>query len=419
MPLLEAPEKWFCPGPKSVKSGGGSSPNFTWLRSIGDIRAEKLKNWVNKATNMDKIKRLVVSKSPGCDRFRLWMVGITTAMLLQWVLSSQSGDDRGTVTTKVEAPPYFPPPWDYKNQGYLMVSCNGGLNQMRADVSLFLAINIWDVDYFIKSLSSEVRIIKHLPPRLRKKVETDGLYSIGNVNVFKTYLIMQVFPRFQKYEVVRFAKTDSRLGNNLAVEVQKMRCRVNYEALRYEMDMLAFSGCTQGCNKREVEELTRLRHTIPWWKEKEIDPKIQREAGLCPLTPLETALTPRAFNIDPNIQIYIAAGNIYGGNRRLASLKAFYPNLPLMNHSNQMAALDYLVSLDSDIFLPTYASNMEKVVEGHRRWIQKWNEFSELVKAVHANRLGSPSQRLQFPGKPKLEDTNPQLLVRKSVTELG
>lgn len=40
-----------------------------------------------------------------------------------------------------------------------------------------------------------------------------------------------------------------------------------------------------------------------------------------------------------------------------------------MNHSNQMAALDYLVSLDSDIFLPTYASNMEKVVEGHRRYL--------------------------------------------------
>ncbi|MBA0667754.1 hypothetical protein Goklo_000797, partial [Gossypium klotzschianum] len=152
-------------------------------------------------------------------------------------------------------------------------------------------------------------------------------------------------------------------------------------------------------------------YAIPWWKEKEIDPKSQREAGLCPLTPLETAFTLRAFNIDPSIQIYRAAGNIYGGNRRLASLKAFYPNLketllsasdlkPLMNHSNQMATLDYLVSLDSDIFLPTYAGNMEKVVEGHRRWIQKWNEFSELVKAVHANRMGSPSQRLQFPGTP-------------------
>ncbi|KAG8473103.1 hypothetical protein CXB51_035024 [Gossypium anomalum] len=312
MPLLEATENWFCPGPKSVKPGGGSSPNFTWLRlvtemedwkpalvewsSVGDIRAEKLKNWVNKATNMDKIKRLVVSKSPGCDRFRLWMVGITTTMLLQWVLSSQSGDNIGTITAKVEAPPYFPPPRDYKNQGYLMVSCNGGLNKMIADVSLFLAICV----HIIMVICDIVAIARLLNLTLVVPVldktsfwhdsrSTDGLYSM-----FPASLLLQhgelshtaviipeiltgsgnvnVFPRFQKYEVVRFAKTDSRLGNNVAVEVQKMRCRVNSEALRgrekgpflvlhvrYEMDMLAFSGCTQGCNQSEVEELTRLR----------------------------------------------------------------------------------------------------------------------------------------------------------------
>lgn len=77
----------------------------------------------------------------------------------------------------------------------------------------------------------------------------------------------------------------------------------------------------------KTKTLLVCRYAIPWWKEKEKDPKNQREAGLCPLTPLETALTLRAFNIDPTIQIYIAAGNVYGGNRRLASLKAFYPNL--------------------------------------------------------------------------------------------
>lgn len=45
------------------------------------------------------------------------------------------------------------------------------------------------------------------------------------------------------------------------------------------------------------------------------------------MTPEETALTLRALDIDQNIQIYIAAGEIYRGERRLSSLRASYPNL--------------------------------------------------------------------------------------------
>jgi hypothetical protein len=43
--------------------------------------------------------------------------------------------------------------------------------------------------------------------------------------------------------------------------------------------------------------------------------------GLCPLTPEKTALVLQAFGIDRSYQIYhIAAGEIYGGQRRMAAL---------------------------------------------------------------------------------------------------
>ena len=37
------------------------------------------------------------------------------------------------------------------------------------------------------------------------------------------------------------------------------------------------------------------------------------------------------------------------------------------NHSSQMAALDFMVSIASNTFIPTYDGNMARLVEGHRR----------------------------------------------------
>lgn len=98
-----------------------------------------------------------------------------------------------------------------------------------------------------------------------------------------------MLPRIQEHEVLHFTKTDARLANNgLPVEVQHLRCKASYKALRfapaiealakkivrilkqrgpflvlhlrYEMDMIAFSGCNEGCNEHEIDDLTKMRY---------------------------------------------------------------------------------------------------------------------------------------------------------------
>ncbi|GFP84535.1 uncharacterized protein at1g04910 [Phtheirospermum japonicum] len=468
----------------------------------------------------DRLEKLRNGGMVSRSRMKLWMIRATTSVLLwtcivqltalsePWGLGVLKGwpscfsQDSAAVALDVQLSPelpirVLPPKRVYKNNGYLMVSCNGGLNQMRAAICDMVAIarclnvtlivpeldktsfwndpsefqDIFDVDHFITSLRDEVRILKELPPRVKRRVELGMIFTMPPISWSDiTYYHNKILPLIQKYKVVHLNKTDARLANNdQPIDIQRLRCRVNFSALkftpqieelgrkvikilrqkgpfivlhlRYEMDMLAFSGCTQGCNTEEVEELTRMRYAYPWWKEKIIDSDIKRKEGLCPLTPEETAMTLRALDIDQNIQIYVAAGEIYGGERRLSSLTASYPNLVrketllepsdlryFQNHSSQMAALDYLVSLESDIFVPTYDGNMAKVVEGHRRYLGykktillerrllvdlidkytfgslTWDEFSTAVKDAHTERMGNPTKRLVIPERPKEED---------------
>lgn len=100
-----------------------------------------------------------------------------------------------TFPTPPPAPPPLPPPRNYISNGFLKVSCNGGLNQMRAAIcdmvtvarllNLTLVVpeldktsfwadpsdfeDIFDVGHFIESLRDEVRIVKRLPKRFSRK----------------------------------------------------------------------------------------------------------------------------------------------------------------------------------------------------------------------------------------------------------
>lgn len=74
-----------------------------------------------------------------------------------------------------------------------------------------------------------------------------------------------------------------------------------------------------------------LRYAFPWWKEKEIVSDEKRSQGLCPLTPEETTLILQALGIEKNMQIYIASGDIYGSEQRLATLRTAFPKIVSVN----------------------------------------------------------------------------------------
>ncbi|KAK9670592.1 hypothetical protein RND81_13G211500 [Saponaria officinalis] len=365
---------------------------------------------------------------------------------------------------------------------FITVKCNGGLNQMRTGIADMVAVarimnatlvipmldkrsfwqdssvfaDIFDEFHFVKSLQQDVKIVKELPkhlesvPRARKHF---GLWSGISYYENMTHL-------WRDYQVIHVAKSDSRLANNdLPLDIQRLRCRALYRALRfspaiellgkrlverlrsrggkyialhlrYEKDMLSFTGCTYGLSDAESEELRIMRENTNHWKIKKINATEQRNAGSCPLTPKEVGIFIQALGYPSSTLIYIAAGEIYGGAQRLSDLTARFPNVvfketlatqdelkAFSGHASQTAAIDYIISVESNVFIPSHSGNMARAVEGHRRFlghrktitpdrkglIEVFDKLeseqldvpslSEIIQKMHRKRQGAPRKR--------------------------
>ncbi|RLM60232.1 uncharacterized protein C2845_PM14G21300 [Panicum miliaceum] len=360
---------------------------------------------------------------------------------------------------------------------YLMIVTSGGLNQQRTGIIDAVAAarilnatlvvpkldqasfwkdssnfsEIFDADWFISSLSKDVKIVKELP-QIGGKLRAPHRMRVPRKCTERCYL-NRVLPALLKKHVIRLTKFDYRLANRLQTDLQKLRCRVNYHALRFtapiqemgekliqrmrerskyfialhlrfEPDMLAFSGCYYGGGEKERRELGAIRKR---WKGLHPNPEKGRRQGRCPLTPEEVGLMLRALGHSKDVHIYVASGEIYGGARTLAPLKALFPNLhtketisskeelaPFSKYSSRMAALDFIVCDESDAFVANNNGNMAKILAGRRRYFghkrtirpnakrlyplflsrgnMSWDAFSSKVRMFQKGFMGEPRE---------------------------
>ncbi|XP_077248714.1 O-fucosyltransferase family protein [Tasmannia lanceolata] len=343
------------------------------------------------------------------------------------------------------------------SNGFLIIEANGGLNQQRISICDAVAVasllnatlvipmfhlnsvwqdsskfgDIFDEEYFIDVLKTDVKVVKELPEAILQKFD-NNISNIVNLRVkawsTSTHYIQKVLPKLLQLGAVRIAPFSNRLAHAVPSNIQGLRCLTNYEALRFsepirmlaenmvdrmiknsslsggkyisvhlrfEEDMVAFSCCTYDGGKEEKRELDKARER--GWRGKfsktgrVIKPGAIRMDGKCPLTPLEVGMMLRGMGFDNTTSVYVAAGKIYKAERYMAPLRQLFPFLetkdtiaspdelaPFMGHLSRLAALDYAVCLHSEVFVTTQGGNFPHFLMGHRRYL--YNGHAKTIK---------------------------------------
>ncbi|RWR78572.1 GDP-fucose protein O-fucosyltransferase [Cinnamomum micranthum f. kanehirae] len=237
------------------------------------------------------------------------------------------------------------------------------------DPSEFKYIFGWQ--HFIDVLKDDIEIVDSFPPdsaAIEPFVKAPVSWSKD------IYYREDVLELLKQHKVLKLTHSDSRLAHNdLANWIQRLRCQSIHVALRYEKDMLAFTGCTHNLTAEEAEDLRVMRYSVKHWKEKDINSEERRINGGCPMTPQAAALFLKAMGCFG----YIHAHNCY----QLLCKNS--------KKENQFC-------FDSrKIFV--------KLIDHIDNGELSWEQFSSEVKRLHANQLGRPYRKI--PGKAqKLEE---------------
>nr|XP_043605994.1 O-fucosyltransferase 39-like [Erigeron canadensis] len=198
--------------------------------------------------------------------------------------------------------------------------------------------------------------------------------------------------------------------------------------LRFDKDMAAHSACDFGGGKAEKLALAKYRQTI--WQGRVMNSRFTdeelRNQGRCPLTPEEIGLLLAALGFDNTTRLYLASHKVYGGEARISALRQLFPYMEdkkslasseerahIKGKASLSAAVDYYVSMHSDIFISASPGNMHNAMLGHRTYLNlktirpnmallgqifmnksmSWSDFQEAVVEGQRNRLGEIKER--------------------------
>ncbi|CAL9049788.1 O-fucosyltransferase 20-like [Musa acuminata AAA Group] len=368
-----------------------------------------------------------------------------------------------------------------RRRKYLLVVVSGGLNQQRnqivdavviarilgaALVVPVLQVNviwgdesefsdIFDLEHFKRVLADDVKVVSSLPSTHIRTRPVDGKQT--PLNVPPSWIRNRFLKKLNREGVLLLRGLDSRLSKDLPRDLQKLRCKVAFHALRFaapiqelgnklamrmrskgpylalhlrlERDVWVRTGCLPGLSS-EYDEIIQ--------EERKLHPKLltgrsnmtyheRKLAGFCPLNALEVTRLLKALGAPPDAMIYWAGGEPFGGPEALLPLTREFPHLynkenlslpgelePFAKKASLLAAIDYIVCEQSDVFMPSHGGNMGHLMQGHRAFAGHRKfitpnkrqmlpyfldaslpelEFHRIIKELHRGSLGQPEWR--------------------------
>ncbi|KAI4307494.1 hypothetical protein L6164_030673 [Bauhinia variegata] len=262
------------------------------------------------------------------------------------------------------------------------------------------------------NLSSDIQ-------RLRCKVNFQALVFVPRVRELGKTIVHHL--RYTPSINQEAAKGYLHEGSDISGKQQSGKFVVLH--LRFDKDMAAHSACDFGGGKAEKLALAKYRQVL--WQGRVMNSQFTdeelRNQGRCPLTPEEIGLLLVALGFNNRTRLYLASHKVYGGEARIATLRKLFPLMEdkkslasaeeranVEGKASLLAAVDYYVSMQSDIFISASPGNMHNALLGHRAYMNMktirpnmvllgqlfqnksmgWLEFQRAVLDGHKNRQG-------------------------------